>query len=113
MGRFVISEEVFERIPGLIIISGILEVGRPAKEAISSYLKQSWRKLSQEVAEEGYKTHPFIAQWREALRNAGVPLKKSPPSIEAIAKRAKKAGDPFSINPTISAPACYLNLDKT
>ncbi|MGD2126449.1 MAG: phenylalanine--tRNA ligase beta subunit-related protein, partial [Desulfobacteraceae bacterium] len=101
MGTFVISKDVFKRIPGLIIISGLLKVGKPAREAISRYLNASWSKLSQEVVEQGYKAHPLIAQWRAALRDAGVPLKRCPPSIEAIAKRATKNDTPFSINPVV------------
>ena len=101
MGNFVISEEVFDRIQGLIVISGLLKVGKPAKEAIATYLNDSWKKLSQEVSKYGYKNYPLIAQWREALRSAGVPLKRCPPSIEAIAKRASKINAPFSINPVV------------
>jgi len=101
MGNFVISKDVFDKIPGLIVISGLLKVGKPAKEAISSYLNDSWRKISQEVSKQGYKNYPLIAQWREALRGAGVPLKRCPPSIEAIAKRATKINTPFSINPVV------------
>lgn len=96
-----ISEDVYQKIPELIIIAGILEIGAPQTDLISRYLISSWSKLAEAVREHGYKTHPLIAQWREALRNAGVPLKKCPPSIEAIAKRTTKSESPFSINPIV------------
>ncbi|NIS72703.1 MAG: hypothetical protein GTO12_28325 [Proteobacteria bacterium] len=96
-----ISEDVYQKVPGLIIITGILEIGAPQTDLISSYLISSWSKLADAVREHGYKTHPLIAQWREALRNAGVPLKKCPPSIEAIAKRTTKSESPFCINPIV------------
>jgi len=96
-----ISEEVYQKVPGLTIITGILEIGAPQPDLISRYLISSWGKLAEAVRGQGYKTHPLIAQWREALRNAGVPLKKCPPSIEAIAKRTTKSESPFSINPIV------------
>jgi DNA/RNA-binding domain of Phe-tRNA-synthetase-like protein len=65
------------------------------------HLISSWSKLTEAVREHGHKTHPLIAQWREALRNTGVPLKKCPPSIEAIPKRTTKSESPFSINPIV------------
>jgi len=96
-----ISDDVAEKIPGLVIIAGILEIGASQTQLVSRYLASSWKKLSNAVREHGYKTHPHIDQWREALRRAGVPLKKCPPSIEAIAKRTTKSDSPFSINPIV------------
>ena len=96
-----IAENVREKIRGLIIITGVLEVGSPNSSLISEYLNSSWQKLAEAVRQHGYKTHPLIAQWREALRSAGVPLKRCPPSIEAIAKRTTKSNRPFSINPIV------------
>ena len=97
----IISEKVREKIRGLIIITGVVEVGSPNTGLISDYLNSSWRKLAEAVRQHGYKTHPLIDQWREALRSAGVPLKRCPPSIEAIAKRTTKSDSPFSINPIV------------
>ncbi|UCD79963.1 MAG: hypothetical protein JSW26_00590 [Desulfobacterales bacterium] len=96
-----ISETVTERIPGLVILAGILEVETPQTAQVSRYLTSSWQKLGNAVREHGVKTHPHIEIWRAALRSAGVPLKKCPPSIEAIAKRTTKSDSPFSINPIV------------
>ena len=93
-----ISDDVAKKIPGLVIIAGIIEMGEPQTQLVSRYLISSWKKLRNSAREHGYKTHPFIKQWREALRRAGVPLKKCPPSIEAIAKRTTKSDTPFAIN---------------
>lgn len=97
----IISDDVAKRIPGLVVIAGILDMGAPHSRLISHYLASSWNKLSSAAREDGHKSHPHIAQWREALRRAGVPLKKYPPSIEAIAKRTMKSDIPFSINPIV------------
>ena len=99
----IISDSVADKIPGLVIIAGVLEVEAPQSERVSRYLAYSWKKLGNAVREHGVKTHPLIAKWRSALRSAGVPLKKCPPSIEAIAKRTAKSDSPFSINPIVDA----------
>lgn len=98
-----VSDGIAVRIPGLVIIAGILEVHTPRTESVARYLGDSWDKLSKAVLQQGVKTHPHIEKWRAALRHAGVPLKKCPPSIEAIAKRTTKSDSPFFINPIVDA----------
>ena len=96
-----IEPQIFERIPGLIVISGIAEVGDANTAGIAEYLKKSWDKLTGEVKQTGYKNHPMVLQWREALTEAQIPINNFPPSIEAIAKRTEKVADPFSISPIV------------
>lgn len=96
-----ISNDVAKKIPGLVIIAGILDTGASHAQLISRYLMSSWNKLSNVAREHGYKSHPHIEKWREALRRAGVPVKKYPPSIQAIAKRTTKSDMPFSVNPIV------------
>jgi len=96
-----IAEGITAKIPGLVIIVGLLDVGTPQTQLISRYLASSWQKLSDAVQDSGIKKHPHIEMWRKVLRRAGVPLKKCPPSIEAIAKRTTKSDSPFSINPVV------------
>lgn len=109
--KLVTDPEVYKRIPGLILITGIVDVTNPNKEAIKEYLHQSWEVLRSEVLEKGYRTHPLIAQWRAALTQAGVHVKHYAPSIEAIAKRATNMPEPFSINPLVDAyNALSMNL---
>src|SRR5437870_3829717 len=109
--RLITARQVYKRIPGLILITGIVDVTRPNKELIKEYLHQSWNKLRTEVLEKGYRTHPLIAQWRAALTQAGIHVKHYAPSIEAIAKRATNMTEPFSINPKVDAyNAISMNL---
>ena len=96
-----IDEGVFNKIPGLVVITGFFDVSTPQPQRIANYLTSSWGKLGQAVREKGVKKHPHIEMWRDALRSAGVPLKKCPSSIEAIAKRTIKSDIPFSINPIV------------
>jgi len=111
MDNLIIEPEVYQKIPGLIIITGIAKVENPNKDLIAEYLKTSWDKLTQEVKQHGYKTHPLISQWRDALSHAGTPVKDFPPSIEAIAKRTEKVDKPFSINPIVDTyNAISMNL---
>jgi len=79
-----IAEGVADKIPGLAIIAGFLDVAAPQTQPISRYLASSWQKLSTAVRDNGVKKHPHIEQWRAALRRAGVPLKKCPPSIQKV-----------------------------
>lgn len=96
-----ISDSIVDRIPRLVIIAGILEVHTPRTQSVARYLGDAWDKLSKAVLQHGVKTHPHIEEWRVALRHAAVPLKKCPPSIEAMAKRTTKSDAPFSINPIV------------
>jgi len=109
--RLITAPEVYKRIPGLILITGIVDVTKPNKEAIQHYLHQSWNTLRAQALEKGYRTHPLIAQWRAALTQAGIHVKHYAPSIEAIAKRATNMPEPFSINPKVDAyNALSMNL---
>jgi DNA/RNA-binding domain of Phe-tRNA-synthetase-like protein len=101
MMKLEIQKEIFERIPGLIVISGTEEVGEADTGKIAEYLKKSWDKLSGEVKVTGYKNHPLVLQWRNALKEAQIPINNFPPSIEAIAKRTEKVAEPFSISPIV------------
>lgn len=96
-----VSDEVYKKLPGLILITGKAKMGEPDVKGISEYLNKSWVKLGDEIGPDGPKAHPLINTWRETLRSVGVPVKECPPSIEAIGKRAIKGGAPFSINPIV------------
>ena len=105
--EILISKEVFQKLPGLIVISGIAELDSaktPDIAGIKSYLEQSWEKLRQKTADENSEEFKRIRQWSDSLKVAGISTKKFPPSIQAIAKRAAKGGAPFSINPIVD---CY------
>jgi DNA/RNA-binding domain of Phe-tRNA-synthetase-like protein len=101
--KLLVAPEVYERIPGLIVLSGVIDVSQPNVAKIKEHLDKSWGSLREEVQATGYKTQPRIAEWRESLIKARIPVKAYPPSIEAIAKRAMTAPTPFSINPIVDA----------
>lgn len=101
MNKLEIQPEVFQRIPSLIVITGFVEIGSPNVSAVADYLNASWANLANGVKQHGYKNHPMVLQWRDALTKANVPINNFPPSIEAIAKRTEKVDKPFSINPIV------------
>jgi DNA/RNA-binding domain of Phe-tRNA-synthetase-like protein len=96
-----IAPEIYSKIPNLVIISGLIEIGEPYKKGINSYLNESWANLREEVKTHGHSTHPLLSQWRRALQTAGISIKKFPPSIQAIARRTLRSSTPFSINPIV------------
>ena len=49
--------------------------------------------------------HPRIGAWREAFRALGVSGKQFPSSVEALARRALKGGQPLRINPLVDLSA--------
>lgn len=97
----IVSTEIYEKIPNLVVLTGTVEVREPDKTSIEKYLNKAWERLTTEVKKHGYKTHPRIASLREALIKARIPVGKFPPSIEAIAKRTLSSSQPFSINPIV------------
>jgi DNA/RNA-binding domain of Phe-tRNA-synthetase-like protein len=98
-----VSNEIFEKIPGLIIITGKVAPGKVDNDAIALYLKSCWKNLTERVLKYGDKSLPMLSLWRKALRDAQINVKKFPPSIEAIAKRTMKCNEPFSVNPIVDA----------
>lgn len=96
-----ISQQVYDKLPNLVVISGTVNVGTPNESKIRSYLNESWKKLKGEADKIGYKELPNISLWRNAFINAGIKVKDFPLSIEAIAKRTQKSDQPFSINPIV------------
>lgn len=101
MTKLTIAPEVFEKIPSLIIITGSTLVRTSNDPVIAEYLSKSYSQLCVEVNNHGYKTHPLISSWRDALIKARIPVKKFPPSIEAMAKRTISSDTPFTINPIV------------
>jgi DNA/RNA-binding domain of Phe-tRNA-synthetase-like protein len=101
MDMLIMAPKIFEKIPDLVLIVGEMEVGEPNKDQIADYLSRSWDKLTEEVAAQGYKTHPMIAPWREALVRAQIPVRQFPPSIEFLAKLTKGRSEPLRINPIV------------
>ena len=100
---FSVSTEVYNKLPGFILISGLIEVGTVNEPAIKDYLKQSWEGLKQKIANADSVENKRIQSWNETLKAAGVKIKDFPPSIQSISKRASKGGEVFSVNPIVDA----------
>jgi len=98
-----ISPEVFAKLPGFVLISGIVETGSIDAPAIKTYLTEAWEGLKQKLADENSPESLRIKHWVEALKASGIKTKDFPPSIHAIAKRALKGGEVFSVNPIVDA----------
>jgi DNA/RNA-binding domain of Phe-tRNA-synthetase-like protein len=97
-----VSPEVFNQLPSLVLISGVADLAStPDTSAIKTYLDQSWEKLKQKLVDDNSEESVRIQRWNDYLKNAGIHVKDYPPSIKAIAKRAAKGGEPFSINPIV------------
>jgi len=99
-----IEDEVFGKLPGLVLISGMAELGpvsEEKKKEIAAYLDASWGKLGRTVQDSDSPGAKRIGQWYACFREAGISVKHFPPSIHAIAKRAAKGGEPFRINPIV------------
>ena len=101
--RFVVEPEIFAAFPGIRIV---VAVARGVNNAstypqIATRWIQTWA-AAQEAEQYGNsQSHPRVRPWREAWVRIGVSGKKFPSSIEALLRRALKAGDPVVVNPLV------------
>lgn len=98
-----VHEDVYKKLPGLMLITGRAKVDptQVNESAIKAFLTESWQNLQKTVADETSEGSRRIQQWCDELKQSGVSIKDYPPSIKAIAKRALKGGDVFSIHPIV------------
>ena len=99
-----IHPEVLERFPGLHVVVAWADGldNRIQRPGIDEALGAAWRSAAEAVAAHGNpQSHPRIAPWRERLRAVGAPPRDFPSSVEALARRAAKGGEPFHINPLV------------
>lgn len=101
--RFVVSPDVFERLPGLRIVVAVASdidnrIGRPAVEA---YWHAAWTGASEAARYGNAQSHPSVKPWRDSFQRMGVSGKQFPSSVEALLRRALKGGAPFRINPLV------------
>lgn len=101
--RFTIDPEVFRTLPTVCIgvvaardIDNAREV--PAIEAL---FRQSIAEARERLQGVSVKEHPAISCYREAFRKLGYNPNKFPCSVEALAARIAKGGEPPSINPVV------------
>jgi DNA/RNA-binding domain of Phe-tRNA-synthetase-like protein len=102
--RFVISEDVFERFPGLRVVAAVADGVDNARSRprVSECWRSAWREAG-ELREtyDNAQTHPHVRAWRQRFAEAGVSPRKFTSSIEAMLRRAMKGGDPVEINPLV------------
>ncbi|CAN5628485.1 B3/4 domain-containing protein [soil metagenome] len=123
--QFRVQPEIFARFPELQIIVAVVHgidntVERPA---ISARWHEVWKRAQRESVYGNAQSHPRVRSWREQFQSFGVSGKKHPSSIEAVLRRALKAGsEPFFINPLVDfyntvslkhvVPAGAFDLDQ-
>ncbi len=67
---------------------------------IDALLAASWQDMGAQLNSVGSaQQHPFVAPWRDALRNLGINGKKYPCAIESMVRRAFKSPEPLRLNP--------------
>lgn len=103
--EFVIADEIFDLFPNIRVVvaqaSG-LDSSRADNGKITAALRQAWQSAGQAVQAAGNaQSHPNIKAWGTAMAAVGAPRKKFPSSIEALARRAGKGGEPVSINAVV------------
>ena len=101
--RFIIQEELFERLPdltiGVFIATGMNNTLSSGE--IHHHLTQAIEEMKKNFGVEKAQDHPRIKPWRTALQKAGISGSKFPSSIESMTRRILK-GDPFPrINPLV------------
>lgn len=101
--RFTIHSEVFKRLPtlciGVVVVEGI--DNRRATEQIEQLRQQAIIQARGRLQGSSLKEHPAIAVYRDAFRLLGFNPNKFPSSIEALASRVVKGGEPPRINPLV------------
>ena len=99
-----IHPEIFGLFPGLqlaVVRTDTIDNHRE-RPGIGPFLEEAWREAGEAVAAFGNpQSHPRIEPWRTRLRAAGASPREFPSSVEALARRAGRGGDPFRINPLV------------
>ncbi|MDH7478615.1 MAG: phenylalanine--tRNA ligase beta subunit-related protein, partial [Syntrophomonadaceae bacterium] len=101
--RFIIHSEVFEQLPTLcigVVVAEDLDHRRPA-EQIEQLRQQAIEKARSRLKGANLKEHPAISVYRDAFRLLGFNPNRFPSSIEALASRVVKGGEPPRINPLV------------
>ncbi len=102
--RFTIDPAVFETLPtvciGVVTARGICNSAEIP--AINLLLRQSIVEARARFEGVSVREHPAIACYREAFRKLGYNPNKFPCSVEALASRIAKGGEPPSINAVVN-----------
>ena len=106
--ELIVSPDVWPRFPGMLIVAVAVRGvdNRRPNRVIEAALGRAWADLPGLL--DGCpnpQAHPRIGAWREAFRALGVSGKQFPSSVEALARRALKVGEPLLINPLVDLSA--------
>lgn len=104
--KYTIDPPVFKVLPGLrvlIVSAHDMQHSESAAQFANERLLAAWNQVP--AALSGYanpQSHPLVAAWRKAYAALGLPGSKYTTSVEALLKRASKAGStPRSISPLV------------
>lgn len=100
--RFVVSPEVFARLPGMRLVVAVaagVDNSGPRPEAAARW-QAAWERAGT-LGVANAQSHPRVQPWRERFRAMGVSGREFPASIEALLRRALRGGAPFSIHPLV------------
>ncbi len=101
--RFTIDSDVWQRFPGLRILLVWAEGIDNSTDLphVQTALDESIDGLSGRWSHPNPQSHPYIAAWRDAIRDTGFSGKKFPSSIEALTRRVLGGKGLGSINPLV------------
>jgi DNA/RNA-binding domain of Phe-tRNA-synthetase-like protein len=102
--RFVVSPEIFELYPGLMLPVAVAQYVEAAADTagVEKLWHQGWEEAGRLASAYGNaQSHPRVAAWREAMTATGVSGRKFPSSVESLLRRAFRGGEPPSINPLV------------
>jgi len=101
--RFTVDHDVFRDIPGLRLAVGWLLLERqPSDDEALALLGPAWEAAGLGVG-DAPQGHPQLAPWREVFRGLGLPARDYLPSVEALARRARRQGPPVRVQPLVDA----------
>lgn len=101
--QFAVDEQVFQDIPDLWLAVGWLTLARqPLDAEAADWIAAPWQGVSM-LAADPLQTHPLLAPWRDVFRALGLPVRDYLPSVEALARRARKGGPALRVQPLVDA----------
>ncbi len=107
----IVSKEVLDKFPGyvrgVVIARGVDNHGEKPK--LIEMLSEVVAKATQDESLQAIKTHPRIANWRQAYTDFGTNPNKFYCSIESLARRARR-GDQLPYINTLVALFNYFSL---
>jgi DNA/RNA-binding domain of Phe-tRNA-synthetase-like protein len=109
--KSVVSPQVFSMFPdyirGIIIARNIDNHGENAQ--LLEWLRQEEEQATRDVSLQDIKSHPRIANWRQAYQKFGSNPNKFYPSVESLCRRARR-GDQLPYINTAVALFNYFSL---